>query len=516
MLVVLDGFGIGRDPRADAVAAARMPTWRGLLATWPHARLEASGLAVGLPAGQMGNSEVGHLNLGAGRRVLQDLPRIDQAIADGSLMRNAALLVACRRAARPGGRLHLVSLVGPGGVHAHDHHLVAVAALAAAQGAHDVVVHGLLDGRDTPPRSALEFVADLEARLAREGGGARIATLGGRYYAMDRDKRWERTRRGWDAIVHGEGLHAPSATGAVAQGYARGEDDEFLQPSVVDGVDGRVRDGDALIVCNFRADRVRQLVHALVDGEAFSGFERGARPHDLLVVTMTEYEAGLPVLVAFPPLVVASLAERFSQLGWRQFHVAETEKYAHVTYFFNGGVESPWPGEERLLVPSPKVATYDLRPEMSAAGVTAELVRAIESEAYDFVVANYANADMVGHSGQWAATVRALEFLDGCLERVTAAVLGRDENSRAGGGAGAVLCITADHGNADELRDESGEPVTAHSLNPVPLLLAGSAVAGCRLRDGVLADVAPTLLALVGEAPSAGMTGQNLLTCPGA
>ncbi|MGZ3587564.1 MAG: 2,3-bisphosphoglycerate-independent phosphoglycerate mutase [Candidatus Limnocylindrales bacterium] len=513
VLVVLDGFGLGHDPKADAIGAARMPAWRALLTAWPHARLEASGPAVGLPAGQMGNSEVGHLNLGAGRPVPQDLPRIDAAIADGTLLQNGPLLAACDRAARPGGRLHLVSLVGPGGVHAQDRHLVAVAGLAAARGVQDVVVHGLLDGRDTPPRSALEFVRDLETRLAGEGGGARLATLGGRYYAMDRDRRWERTRLGWEAIVKGEVLHAPSALAAIEQGYARGEDDEFLQPTVIDGVDGRVRDGDALVTCNFRADRMRQLVHALVDGDGFAGFERGRRPRDLLVVAMTEYEADLPVEVAFPPLVVTSLAERFAQLGWRQLHLAETEKYAHVTYFFNGGTEAAWPGEERLLVPSPQVATYDLQPEMSAAGVTDALVDAIEGDRFDFIVANYANADMVGHTGHWRATVRALEFLDGCLARVAQAVLARDAAEHDAGEAGAVLCITADHGNADELRDREGRPVTAHSLNPVPILLAGSAVRGCALRDGVLADVAPTLLGLVGQPPVAGMTGRDLLAC---
>ncbi|HMJ79670.1 MAG TPA: 2,3-bisphosphoglycerate-independent phosphoglycerate mutase [Candidatus Dormibacteraeota bacterium] len=511
MLVILDGFGIGGDPAADAIAAAPMPAWRDLLAHWPHARLEASGEAVGLPPGQMGNSEVGHLNLGAGRPVLQDLPRIDAAIADGSFDGNGPLLAACDRAARPGARLHLVSLLGPGGVHANDRHLVALAALATSRGARDLVVHGLLDGRDTPPRSALGFVRDLEARLARESPGTRLATLGGRYYAMDRDRRWERTARGWAAIVRGEGLRAPSAVAAVEAGYERGEDDEFLQPTVIEGVEGRVRDGDTVITCNFRADRMRQLVHAFVDGDEFEGFDRGSRPRDLAILTMTEYESGLPVEVAFPPLVVTSLAERLAQLGWRQFHVAETEKYAHVTYFFNGGVEAAWPGEERHLVPSQKVATYDLRPEMSAAGVTDALVDAIRGDRYDFIVANYANADMVGHTGRWEATVAALAFLDGCLARVAEATLERDRAGRAAGGAGAILCITADHGNADELRDAAGRPVTAHSLNPVPILFAGSAMAGARVRDGVLADVAPTLLALAGEPPVTGMTGHDLL-----
>jgi 2,3-bisphosphoglycerate-independent phosphoglycerate mutase len=503
VLVVLDGFGIGRDPSADAIAAARMPVWRGLLARWPHSVLEASGEAVGLPPGQMGNSEVGHLNLGAGRPVLQDLPRIDAAIADGSFRDRPALLAATARA-RETGRLHVVSLIGPGGVHANDRHLVALAELAAREGVPSVRIHALLDGRDTPPRSALGFATDLEARLDAAHPDARIATVGGRYYAMDRDKRWERVERGYDAIVHGVGDRAPSAAAAIEAAYARGENDEFVRPTVIERIDGAVRDADPMVHANFRADRARQLVHALADAE-FPGFDRTSpegrpAPVGLLVVTMTEYEAGLPVEVAFPPEEVRSLAQAFSEAGWRQFHVAETEKYAHVTYFFNGGREAPWPGEDRLLVPSPKVATYDLQPEMSAPGVTDALVEAIGSDRYEFIVANYANADMVGHTGVWEATVRAIETIDACLERVRDAMP-----------IGGVLAITADHGNADEMRDAAGNPVTAHSLNPVPLVIAGAAVEGRRLRDGVLADVAPTLLELLELPRWEGMTGRTLL-----
>jgi 2,3-bisphosphoglycerate-independent phosphoglycerate mutase len=486
-----------------------MPDWRGLLERWPHAALQASGEAVGLPAGQMGNSEVGHLNIGAGRPVLQDLPRIDAALADGSFDRNPVLLEACRATAHAGGRLHLVTLVGPGGVHAVDRQAVALARLAARQGVPEVRLHALLDGRDTPPRSAARFLPDLEGRLRAAHPGAAIATVGGRYYAMDRDRRWDRTHAGYEAIVYGRGLAAPSASAAVAAAYERGEDDEFVRPTVIDEVDGTVRDDDVLVHLNFRADRARQLVHALVD-ETFEAFERGPRPR-IRVVTLTEYESGLPVEVAFPPLVVPSLAELVSRRGWRQFHVAETEKYAHVTYFLNGGVEAAWPGEERTLVPSPQVATYDLRPEMSATGVTDELLSAIDSDAFEFLVANYANPDMVGHTGVWEATIRALEFVDGCLGRVAERVLAADAASVAAGGPGAILCVTADHGNADEMRDASGAPVTAHSLNPVPILLAGHALAGRRLRDGVLADVAPTLLELLGEPPLEGMTGRSLL-----
>jgi 2,3-bisphosphoglycerate-independent phosphoglycerate mutase len=501
VLVVLDGFGIGARPADDAIAAARMPVWRGLLEHWPHAVLQASAEAVGLPHGQMGNSEVGHLNLGAGQPVVQDLPRIDAAIANGSFEQNRALLDAARRAAT-GHRLHLVGLLGPGGVHSVDRHAVAIARLARQVGARDVVVHGLLDGRDTPPRSAEGFVPDFEVRLREAHPQARVATIGGRYYGMDRDKRWERVRQAYEAIVHGRGLSAASAIDAVTAGYARGEGDEFIQPTVIQGVDGTIRDGDVVIHFNFRADRARELIHSLVDGDEFdtSAFDRGPRPRDLLVVTMTEYEAGLPVEVAFPPLTVTSLAEIFSNLGWHQFHVAETEKYAHVTYFFNGGVEAPFPGEDRKLVPSLKVATYDLQPEMSAGGVTDALVEAIAGGAYDFIVANYANADMVGHSGVWDATVSAVEYVDECLGRVVAAM------PPAG-----LLCITADHGNADEMRDLAGDPMTAHSLKPVPIVIVGATAQGRTLRDGVLADVAPTLLALLGVPPPASMTGTSLL-----
>jgi 2,3-bisphosphoglycerate-independent phosphoglycerate mutase len=511
VLVILDGFGIGSDPTVDAIAAAPMPTWRGLLARWPNARLRAAEDAVGLPPGQMGNSEVGHLNLGAGKPVLQDLPRIDAAIAVGSFFERPALVAACDRAATQDGRLHVVSLVGPGGVHANDRHLVALAELAARRGTQSVRVHALLDGRDTPPRSAIPFVVDLETRLAAAHPDARIATVGGRYYAMDRDKRWERTARGYDAIVHGVGERAASAVEAIERAYERGENDEFVLPTILDGVDGRVRDGDPIVHANFRADRARQLCHALVDPD-FATFDRdraGRRPRDLFVVTMTSYEAGLPVAVAFPPEESRSLAHAASDAGWRQFHVAETEKYAHVTYFFNGGRETPLPGEDRQLVPSPKIATYDLRPAMSAGGVADALVGAIESGTYDFIVANFANPDMVGHTGVWDATVEALGTIDACIARIVAALDRVDAADTAA--PGSLLVITADHGNAEVMRDRDGRPVTAHSLNPVPVVVVGRAVVGRRLHDGVLADVAPTILELAGLERWDGMTGTSLL-----
>ena len=511
VLIVLDGFGIGPNPAVDAIAHADMPVWRGLLAAWPNARLGASEGAVGLPPGQMGNSEVGHLNLGAGRPVLPDLPRIDASLHDGTFFERPALLAAADRAGRPDGRLHLISLIGPGGVHANDRHLVALADLAARRGVPEVRIHALLDGRDTPPRSADVFLPDLEARLAEVHPDARVASVGGRYYAMDRDQRWDRTQRGYDAIVHGAGLGAPTALAAIVAAYERGENDEFVQPTVIDGMDASVRDGDPIVFCNFRADRARQLTHALVDAD-FGGFDRsaaGSVPRGLLVVTMTEYEAGLPVQVAFPPEVAHSLAEAISNAGWHQLHVAETEKYAHVTYFFNGGREAAWPGEERLLVPSARVATYDLRPEMSAAEITDALVAAIEGGKFEFIVANYANADMVGHTGVWGATVRAIECLDACIGRAVEAI--ERTEARDPDRPGAALVITADHGNADEKVDEAGEPVTAHSLNPVPIVAIGRSLRGRRLRDGVLADVAPTLLELLGLPPWPDVTGRSLL-----
>ncbi len=513
VLVILDGFGIGHNPAVDAIAHARMPNWGAFLKRWPCAAIQASEEHVGLPEGQMGNSEVGHLNLGTGQPVLQDLPRIDKAISTGSFFTRPVLLELCERAKQDDHTLHLISLVGPGGVHANDRHLVAVVELANRQGVRRVRVHALLDGRDTPPRSAIEFVPDLEKRLAAAHPDVRIATIGGRYFAMDRDKRWERTGKGYAAIVQGAAdQHAPSAVAAVEKGYARGENDEFITPTVIDGVDhGTIADGDAVLHCNFRADRARQLSHALADAD-FAGFDRnafGLAPRGILYSTMTEYEADLPVKVVFGPEVVPSLAEAVSKAGWTQFHVAETEKYAHVTYFFNGGREEPWPGEDRKLIPSLKIATYDLQPEMAAAGVCDALVGAIESGKYDLIVANFANPDMVGHTGVWDATVKACETVDAALGRVADAVLAVDAGNPAG--PGGVLFVTADHGNADEMIDEAGNPITKHSLNPVPLLGIGRCLEGRRLADGVLADVTPTILELGGLAPWPEVTGHSLL-----
>ena len=500
VLVVLDGFGLNNDPARNALLAAGMWNWHRLLDEYPHCRLEASGAAVGLPAGQMGNSEVGHLNLGAGFRVLQDLPRINGSIADGSFFDNPTLAATCREVAARGGRLHLLGLVGPGGVHAVDEHIVAAAELAHRSGLapEAVYLHAFTDGRDTPPRSADGF---LPALVARTAGTATLATVSGRFYAMDRDRRWDRTARAFEALVHGRGLRAATGAKAVAAAYERGEGDEFIQPTVLDGA-RPMADGDAVVHLNFRADRARQLTQALALAD-FDAFDREPMP-SVSVATLTEYQSvdELPVRVCFPPLAVDSLAAHLARLGRRQLHVAETEKYAHVTYFFNGGVEEPFAGEERVLVPSRRdVATYDLAPEMSAAPVTDALVAAIESGAWDFIVANYANPDMVGHTGVWTAAVAAADFVDGCLGRVARSALG----------AGAPLVITADHGNIEEMRDEAGAPQTKHTTSPVPLVLVDEGRRNASLRDGELADVAPTLCELMGIAAGPQMTGRSLL-----
>jgi 2,3-bisphosphoglycerate-independent phosphoglycerate mutase len=470
-----------------------------------HTQLTASGEAVGLPAGQMGNSEVGHLNLGAGFIVYQWITFIDKEIAAGRFFRNAALLGAMAAAKRSGAKLHLLGLIGDGGVHASSAHLAALLQLARDQQVPEVYVHAFLDGRDTPPQSGLGFMRDLEATMARLGAG-RVATVAGRYYAMDRDRRWERVEKAYNALVLGEGVRAPSATAAIEASYAAGITDEFVLPAVI-AQDGRptatIDDGDAVIFFNFRADRARQLSRALLLPD-FSGFTRRKQPARLHYVTMTRYEDDLPAIVAYPPRDVAEpMAAVVAAHGRRQFHTAETEKYPHVTYFFNGGRETPFAGEERLLVPSPKVATYDLQPEMSAGPVTDALVERIGRGVDDFIIVNYANGDMVGHTGVFAAAVKAIETVDACVGRVVAATLAR----------GGALLVTADHGNADEMVDRvTGAPHTAHTTNPVPLILVGEAYREARLRDsGILADVAPTLLDLMGLPKAPAMDRQSLI-----
>jgi 2,3-bisphosphoglycerate-independent phosphoglycerate mutase len=506
-LIVLDGWGLALPAPDNAVALAATPVFDRIWAGYPHAELVTEGLDVGLPPGQMGNSEVGHLNLGAGFVVEQDLVRIDREIAEGSFYDNPALNGAIDHVERTGGALHLVGLLGDGGVHAHQAHLLALLELARRRRFERVFVHAFTDGRDTAPTSGLGYMGELLAAMFDLGVGA-VATVGGRYYGMDRDQRWERTALAWAALVDGLGPGVSDPLDAIRDAYAAGVTDEFIEPAVLRRPDGQPRaiigDGDALVCFNYRADRMRQLLAAFTEPD-FDAFGR-RRPADLAVVTFTEYAHGQRAAVAFPTLDVAwPLARVISEAGRRQLHLAETEKYAHVTYFFNGGREAPFEGEERLLVPSPKVPTYDLEPAMSAVSVTDALVGDILAGGHDFIVVNYANADMVGHTGDLAATVRAVETVDACLGRVL------DALDQVGGAA----LVTSDHGNAEQKLDPaSGGPHTAHTRNPVPLVLVGPAelVAGRRLADGRLADVAPTVLALMGLSAPATMTGRVLLS----
>ena len=500
VLVVLDGWGYRAEREGNAVALADTPCWSALWARAPRTLLDASGLAVGLPAGQMGNSEVGHLNLGAGRVVMQDLVRINAAIADGSFFRIPAFIAACDHVRRTGGTLHLTGLLGDGGVHASDDHLYALIDLAERERVGRVAIHALLDGRDTPPMSALGFMSKL---VAQAEGRARIASLGGRYFGMDRDRRWDRVKLWWDASVRGDGPAVVDPVAAIRAAYERGLTDEFIPPVVVaeQGIPvAPLRDGDAVICFNFRSDRMRQMVRALTD-PSFDGFDRTGAPWTP-VVTMTSYDQTFDLPLAFPPFSMARIvAEVLSERGLTMFRTAETEKYAHVTYFFNGGNEVPYPGEERLLVPSQKVATYDLMPEMSAAGVTDVLCGAIEQRAHDFILCNYANGDMVGHSGSLPATVRAVETVDRCLVRVIASA----EQ------AGARLLITADHGNCELMIDPAtGGPHTAHTTNPVPLVVVDPEGDRPLREGGALCDVGPMVLAMLGVEQPAEMTGTDL------
>jgi 2,3-bisphosphoglycerate-independent phosphoglycerate mutase len=509
VLVILDGWGIGRDEPGNAILAARTPTMDRLLATYPNATLRCSGEDVGLPPGQMGNSEVGHLNLGAGFVVYQWISRIDRAIADGTFFDNPRLVAAVERCVRQGTTLHLLGLIGDGGVHAHSRHLIALIELVKRRGLVRVAVHAFTDGRDTSPTSGLGFIGEIEHVLASLNVG-RIATVSGRYYAMDRDRRWERTRVAYGAIVDGIGPVAASSQTAVEASYAAGITDEFVVPTVIAHAGQpptQIEPGDEIVFFNFRADRARQLTEAL----SIPGFEAFTRSRvvapDCNVTTMTRYEAGLPVSIAFEPHdVVFPVARVISEAGMRQFHCAETEKYAHVTFFFNGGREEPFPGETRQLIPSPKVATYDLQPEMSAAGVTDTVVDAIASRAYDFVIVNFANCDMVGHTGVFSAAVAAVETADACLDQVLAAVAA----------AGGVAIVTADHGNAEEMIDrETGGPMTAHTTNPVPVVLVAPEDHPLRYTavqtDGVLSAVASTVLQLLGLGVPTDMTTPSLI-----
>ncbi len=502
-LIVLDGWGYRESPEGNAIELGRTPVWHGLWSRCPRTLLDASGLAVGLPEGQMGNSEVGHLNLGAGRVVPQDIVRISASITSGEFFSLPALAALCRGVTQRGGTLHLIGLVGNGGVHALDAHLLGCVELGLRHQVPRIAVHGFLDGRDTLPRSAAGFVAQLVRDLQRRAGPrAELASLVGRYYAMDRDKRWDRTRLAYDLLVHGQGTPATDPVRAVEDAYARGETDEFVKPIVLtrDGAPiATMREGDAVLCFNFRADRMRQIVRALAV-TPFEGFPTPARPR-LELVTMTRYDRTFPVPIAFPPFSLARiLAEHLADRGRSQLHVAETEKYAHVTYFFNGGHEPPYPGEERILIPSPKVATYDLAPAMSAEGITEALTGALERREHAFYLCNYANPDMVGHTGVLPAVIEAVETVDRCLARIVASC----ERS------GTRLLITADHGNCEMMFDpESGGPHTAHTTNPVPLVAVNTGLDTLR-GGGALCDVAPTILHLLEMEQPRDMTGTSL------
>jgi 2,3-bisphosphoglycerate-independent phosphoglycerate mutase len=495
-LVILDGWGLAPAGPGNAISLAETPVFDRLWDAYPHTELSAQGRDVGLPEGQMGNSEVGHLNLGAGAVVKQDLARIDDAIADGGFFENEALLAACDRARRsPRGRLHLLGLVSDGGVHSGWEHIEAAIELASQEGVPDLVFHAFTDGRDTLPHGGRAYLAELERWLRQAG---RIGSVGGRYYAMDRDTRWERTKLAYDAIVHASGLRAVSAGEAIEAAYAREETDEFVKPTAIGDYDG-AEAGDVAIFLNFRPDRARQMTRALAEPD-FDEFPRVGGPL-LELTTMTEYRKGWPYPVAFPEARPrTTLAETISVAGGRQLHVAETEKYAHVTYFLNGGREEEWDGEDRLLVASPRdVPTYDHKPEMSARAAADAFASRWAGGDYRFGIVNFANPDMVGHTGDIPAAVKAVETVDGCLGEVVAAV------ERSGG----ACIVTADHGNCDHMLEPDGSPNTAHSLNPVPLVVTAN---GLDLREhGILADVAPTALELLGIPQPEAMTGNSLL-----
>ncbi len=495
MLMILDGFGLRAETAGNAIAAARTPNFDRLWAEWPHATLGASGLDVGLPDGQMGNSEVGHTNIGAGRIVYQELTRITKAIQDGDFFSNPALNAAID-ALDPDGTLHLMGLLSDGGVHSHNTHLYALLELAHRRGVRRVAVHSFLDGRDTDPKSGAGYLEELETEMKRLGTGF-SATVTGRYYAMDRDKRWERVREGYEAVALGRGTSFTDAAAAVRESYAADVTDEFVKPLVREGYGG-VRDGDSIIFYNFRPDRAREMTRAFVDPE-FDGFPI-VRPRLAAYVCMTCYDATMPnCSVAFcPQELTHTLGEVVEENGLSQLRIAETEKYAHVTFFFNGGVEAPSPHEDRILIASPKVATYDLKPEMSAYEVTDALLEALEKKDYGMIVLNYANCDMVGHTGVFEAAVRAVEAVDECLGRVVGRVLA----------LGGVVLLTADHGNADMMQNPDGSPMTAHTTNRVPVLSIGERR---KLREGgALCDLAPTVLELLGIDPPAEMSGKSL------
>ena len=505
-LIIMDGFGIDPNPEYNAIVTAGTPNIDRFKAAYPWAPINASAMDVGLPEGQMGNSEVGHLNIGAGRIVYQDFTRITKAIHDGDFFENEHFLKLIKGVKENGKKLHIMGLVSPGGVHSHTEHTVALIELAKRQGLENVYLHAFMDGRDVPPSSGKGYIEDMLAEMDRLQFG-KIATVSGRYYAMDRDNRWERVERAYNALVMGEGKEFTSAVDAMEASYEIGETDEFVQPSVImeNGAPvATIEEGDGIIFFNFRPDRARELTRCFVDPE-FSGFERKKGYFKVGYVCMTRYDATFQnVEIAFPPQSLDNtLGQVFAKRNLRQLRIAETEKYAHVTFFFNGGVEKPNEGEDRILIPSPKVATYDLKPEMSAPEVTEEVLKQIDSGKYDAMILNFANCDMVGHTGVMEAAVQAVRTVDACVGKVVDAILAN----------GGQCIVTADHGNADRMMDlESMTPFTAHTTNPVPCIVIGEAYKGCTLREGGrLADLAPTLLDMMGIEQPAEMTGKTLL-----
>ncbi len=507
LLVVLDGWGIRAQREANAIAIAGTPNMEALAREFPSAALETSGLSVGLPEGQMGNSEVGHTNLGAGRIVYQDLVRINRAVEDGSFYKNDALQLAARRAKEQGGALHLMGLVSDGGVHSHVDHLHACIELARREGVARVFVHAFMDGRDTPPKSGIDYMRQVEHRL-RETGYGKVATVSGRYFAMDRDKRWDRVKLAYDAMVRGEGHKVASGVGAMERAYGAGETDEFVKPSVVVDADGRpigsVRDGDAVLFFNFRSDRAREITRAVAD-PAFKDFDRGTPPQLSAYVCMTQYDETFTYPIAYAPQDLSEIfPEIVARSGARQLRTAETEKYAHVTFFFNGGRETVFQNEDRILVPSPRdVKTYDQKPEMSAREVADKLGQALSTGQYGFVLANFANPDMVGHTGILDAAVKAVKVVDECIGKLWQVCQKM----------GIAMLITADHGNCEMMTDPvTGQPHTAHTLNPVPFILASPDYRGAKLRDkGILADVAPTALQVMGLPQPKEMKGLGMV-----
>ncbi|MDA8227006.1 MAG: 2,3-bisphosphoglycerate-independent phosphoglycerate mutase [Desulfitobacterium hafniense] len=504
LLMILDGWGVSPKKQGNAIAQAGTPRYEQLKMDYPHTTLRASGDDVGLPTGQMGNSEVGHLNMGAGRVVYQELTRISLSVKQGDFFTNPVLLEAVKNAKSKGTALHLMGLLSDGGVHSHIDHLYALLDLAKSHGLDKVYVHAFLDGRDVPPANAEEYIKPLEQKCAALGTGC-IATIIGRFYAMDRDKRWERVEKAYHAMVFGDGLKVTTPIDAITQSYARKETDEFVQPTIIIDQGGTPRatvsDGDSVIFFNFRPDRAREITRAFVDDE-FQGFTRRAGFPKVHFVCMTQYDQTIPAPIAFKPQSLANtLGEVLAMNNLTQLRIAETEKYAHVTFFFNGGVEPPNPGEDRLLIPSPKVATYDEKPEMSAYEVTDAVLEQIKADKYDVIILNYANPDMVGHTGVMEAAVKAVEAVDQCLGKVVKAVLDKD----------GVVIITADHGNSEQMKDDEGNPQTAHSTFEVPFILVGNNFKDAKVQPGRLEDVAPTMLKILGIPQPPEMTGKSLI-----